>query len=118
MTYDDIFLTKDKHKQAASTFKHAIRTILLCYTPGKMQKRRKTRQLRKHVQANKPRIRVLEHEQTQFYPLPALNEEEAAIPGTIRVIQSIFTQLLAMLEAVIPEKLRLLVGDWLSIRNL
>ena len=74
--------------------------------------------LRKYVQENKPSLRVLEHEKTQFFPLPALNEEEASVPGTIRVVQSIFTKLLAMSEAVIPTRPHLLVGDWLSIWNL
>lgn len=118
MTYNDIFLTEEKHSQMAMSFKHAIRSILLAHTPGKMQKRRKTKQLRKHVLKLKPKIRVLEHEKTEFYPLPALNEEEASVSGTIRVVQSIYTKLLALSEATVPQKLRLLVGDWLSIRNI
>ena len=118
MSYNDIVLTEDKHTQVAEAFKHAIRSILLAHTPGKMQKRRKTKLLRKHMCKKKPKIRVLEHEKTQFYPLPALNEEEASVSGTIRVVQSIYTNLLALSEVVVPQKIRLLVGDWLSIRNL
>ena len=118
MTYNNIILTEKKYEQAAAAFKHAIQTILLSYTPGKMQKRCKTKHLWNHVQANKPKIRVLKHEKTQFFPLPEINEEEASIPGTIRVVQSIFTKLLAMSEDIIPTRFCLLVGDWLSIRNL
>lgn len=118
MTFDDLVIGEEKQAQAAAASKHAIRSILLSYTPGKLQKRRKTKQLRKYVREKKPKIRVLEHEKTEFFPLPALNEEEASVAGTIRVVQSIYSKLLGLSESLIPTKLRLLVGDWLSIRNL
>ena len=118
MSFDDLVISEQKQAQAAAASKHAIRSILLSYTPGKMQKHRKTKQLCKYVHKKKPKIRVLEHEKTEFFPLPAINEEEASVSGTIRVVQSIYSKILGLSESVIPTKLRLLVGDWLSIRNL
>lgn len=118
MTFDDLVISEEKQAQAAAASKHAIHSILLLYTPGKMQKRQKTKQLHKYVHQKKPKIRVLEHEKTQFFPLPALNEEEASVSGIIRVVQSIYSKLLGLSESLIPVKLRLLVRDWLSIRNL
>jgi hypothetical protein len=118
MTYKDIILTEEKHVQVEKAFKHAIQSILLAHMPGKMQKQRKTKHLCTHTSKTKPKIRVLEHEKTRFYPLPALNKEEASVSGTIWAVQAIYTKILAMSEAEVTMKLRLLVGDWLSIRNL
>ena len=110
--------SEEQHKQVHAAFKHALRTILLTRLPGKLRKRRHTKGLRKHTKKLKPKIRVLSHEKTQFFPLPALNEEEASIGGTIRVVKKIFTSLLGLAVEFIEAELRLLVGDWLTIRNL
>ncbi|KAF8070439.1 hypothetical protein FPV67DRAFT_1487410 [Lyophyllum atratum] len=115
---DDLLPTAAKQEQVMAAFKHAIRTILLTHTPGRMRRKRKTKTLRKHTQSLKPCIRQLGHDKTEFFPLPALNEEEASVPGTIRVVEKIFTSLLGLACELVEVELRLLVGDWLTIRNL
>jgi len=47
-----------------------------------------------------------------------LNEEEASVQGTIKVVISIFTCLLEFAAELVSVELRLLVGDWLTIQNL
>ena len=101
-----------------TAFKHAIRTIILTNCPGKMRRRKPTKLLRRHTRDLKPKIRQLSKEKTHFFPLPALNEEEASVSGTIRVLQKIFAVLLGLSVEIIDVELRLLVGDWLTIRNL
>lgn len=118
LTLKSLRPSEEQHKQVHAAFKHALRTILLSRLPGKMRKRRHTKVLRKHTKKLKPKIRVLSHEKTQFFPLPALNEEEASVGGTIRVVEKIFTSLLGLAVEFIEAELRLLVGDWLTIRNL
>ena len=118
LTLESLRPSEEQHKQVHSAFKHALRTILLTRLPGKMRKRRYTKALRKHTQKLKPKLRVLGHEKTQFFPLPALNEEEASVGGTIRVVEKIFTSLLGLAVELIEAELHLLVGDWLTIRNL
>ena len=61
---------------------------------------------------------MLGAEKTDFFPLPVLDEEEASMGGTIRVVTRLFTDLLRMAIGVIESELRLLVGDWLTIQNL
>lgn len=90
LRYEDIVPTQQLHEDARLAFKNAIRFILLDYMPG-WQKRKKSRKLRKHAHEQRPHIRVLSSEKTEFFPLPALNEEEASVPGTIRVVEKIFT---------------------------
>ena len=51
-------------------------------------------------------------EKTLFFPQPALNEEEASVSGTIRVVEKIFTILLGLAMEIIEVELQLLVGDW------
>jgi hypothetical protein len=99
-------------------FKHAIQTIILTNCPGKMQRCQPTKALRRHTRKLKPKIRVLSSKKTKFFPLPVLNEEEASVGGTIRVVEKIFTELLWLAMKIIEVELRLLVGDWLTIRNL
>jgi hypothetical protein len=118
LTPESLIPDADKHAHIISTFKHALRTILLTRLPGKMRKRRNTRPLRKLTKKLKPKIRVLSRQKTEFFPLPALNEEESSVGGTIRVVERIFTTLLGLAVEVVEAELRLLVGDWLTIRNL
>lgn len=118
LTIDSLWPRQERHEQAAAAFKYAIRTIILTNCPGKMRRRQPTKALRKHTQELKPKICVLSNEKTQFFPLPALNEEEASVGGTIRVVEKIFTKLLGLAMEIIEVELRLLVGDWLTIRNL
>lgn len=118
LTPESLFPDDSKNSQVISAFKHALRTILLTRLPGKMAKRHHTRPLRKLTKKLKPKIRQLSSEKTQFFPLPALNEEESSVGGTIRVVERIFTTLLGLAMELVESELRLLVGDWLTIRNL
>ncbi|KAH9917480.1 uncharacterized protein B0H18DRAFT_958331 [Fomitopsis serialis] len=104
-TLRDLALTPEKQAQLTDAFRH--------HTGG-----RRSRKLWKRVKESKPQIRVLSHEKTEFYPLPALAQEEASVAGTIKVVVKLFTQVLGLVEEVVVSELRLLVGDWLTIRNL
>ena len=57
-------------------------------------------------------------EKTDFYPLPALDEEEASVKGTIRVAQALIRDVLGFTTETAASALRFFVGDWLTIRNL
>ncbi|KAF8979824.1 hypothetical protein BDQ17DRAFT_1439269 [Cyathus striatus] len=59
----------------------------------------------------KPQIHCLENEKTQFYPLPALNEEEASVIGTIRVIKKLFISHLELSEEVASGRLQPVVYE-------
>ena len=72
----------------------------------------------KKTRENQPQLCMLGAEKTDFFPLPVLDEEEASMGGTIRVVTRLFTDLLRMAIGVIESELRLLVGDWLTIQNL
>jgi hypothetical protein len=115
---ESLIPNEEKQAHVTAAFKHALRTILLTRLPGQMRKRRSTRSLRKHTKKLKPKIRVLGHDKTEFFPLPALNEEESSVGGTIRVIEQIFTSLLGLAAELVEVELKLMVGDWLTIRNL
>lgn len=113
---EDLRLTREQQKQLRDTMKHNVRMILLKYGPG--MRKRGRRGLMKEAKKLKPKIRVLDHEKTQFFPLPALDQEEASVHGTIQVVQKIWRDLLGLAEELIDTELRLMVGDWLTIRNL
>jgi hypothetical protein len=115
---DDLKPMAEQQRQLADASKHNIRMILLEHTPGIGKHKKLLRRLWKKVKEIKPRIRILECERTEFFPLPALNEEEASVQGTIKVVISIFTRLLEFAAELVAVELRLLVGDWLTIRNL
>lgn len=118
MTPDEIKPTSQQQAQLGTALKHNIRMILLDHTPGLRKHKKLAKKLRKETKKLKPIVRVLEHKKTEFFPLPALNEEEASIRGTIKVVTSIFLVLLDLAREVVQAELRLLVGDWLTIRNL
>ncbi|KAF8871852.1 hypothetical protein CPB84DRAFT_1854765 [Gymnopilus junonius] len=115
---DSLTPSIEKHAQVTAAFKHTIRSIILANCPGKMCRRCPTKLLCQHTKKLKPKIRCLSSEKTHFFPLPALNEEEASMGGTIRVIKKIYTTLLGLAVEIIEVELCLLVGDWLTIRNL
>jgi hypothetical protein len=115
---NDLLPDAAKHKAVINVFKHAVRTILITYLPGQIRKKKHNKHLRKHNRSLKLKMRCLGHEKTQFFPLPALNEEEASVPGTIRVVTQIFTSLLNLACEIVEVELRFTVGDWLTIRNL
>lgn len=114
----DLALSPSKQKQMAEALRHQVRMILLTYAPGLQKKNKRNRRVRRSVTTMKPQIRVLSHEKTEFYPLRALAQEEASVAGTIKVVVKLFTQVLRLAEEVVASQLRLLVGDWLTIRNL
>ena len=109
---DSLRPNKEKNGQITTAFKHAIRTILLTNCPRKIRRRKPAKLLRRHTLKLKPKIRRLSQEKTLFFPLPALNEEEASVSGTIRVVEKIFTVLLGLAMEIIEVELQLLVGDW------
>ncbi|ETW79920.1 hypothetical protein HETIRDRAFT_419560 [Heterobasidion irregulare TC 32-1] len=92
--------------------------ILLQHAPGLRKSSGRRKHLMKKTHENEPQLRMLGAEKTVLFPLPALDEEEASVGGTIRVVIKLFTDLLRMAIEVIKTKLRLLVKDWLTIQNL
>lgn len=116
---ESLYLSEDQQARLRTTYKHAIGSILLQNIQDlKRRKPRHCKPLWKLIKKLKPIIWVLECEKTEFYSLPALDQEEASVRGTIKVVESIFTSLLKMAALVIPTEIRLLVGNWLTIRNL
>ena len=108
---DSLRPSKERHQEAATAFKHAIRIIILNNCPGKMRRRQPTKALRRHARNLKPKIWILSNEKTKFFPLPALNEEEASVGGTIRVVEKIFTSLLGLaVELIEVERWAAVVG--------
>ncbi|KAI1791172.1 hypothetical protein LXA43DRAFT_1142675 [Ganoderma leucocontextum] len=118
LTLDSLMPSEELQARLVDVFKHHVRSILLSHSPGLRKRNRVTRRLRKQARLRKPCIRVVSSEKTEFFPLPALAQEEASVQGTIRVVTKIFKGLLELAEELIDSELRLLVGDWLSIRNL
>jgi hypothetical protein len=96
---------------------HGVRTVLLA-SPLVCRMKHKRRVLQKPAKQLKPRIRVLEHSRTVCFPLPAMDQEEASVSGMIRVLTTIWTDILQLTKQSVAAFLRLLVGDWLSIRNI
>lgn len=118
LSLDDLKPTKEQQLQLTDAFKYHVRSILLTHAPGLSKRTRSMKALRKAAKQTKPCIRVLSSEKTEFFPLPALAQEEASVQGTIKVVTKLFKHALQIAEELIDTELRLLVGDWLSIRNL
>ncbi|TFY74351.1 hypothetical protein EWM64_g9660 [Hericium alpestre] len=118
MKKEDLRLTPDKQRHIVSAFKCQVQLILLHYAPGLKKASRRRKRLMKKSKELAPELRPLGFEKTLFFPLPALDEEESSVAGTIRVVKKIFTVILDMAVGVIESQLRLMVGDWLTIRNL
>jgi len=120
MTLDKLVPTLEEQQQLRSAFRHAIHSLLLDNLEGLAVGEARTTSIRKKVMAEKPTIRQLDGvgEKTDFYPLPALDEEEASVKGTIRVVQALIRDTLRLSAEVASSKLRFFVGDWLTIRNL
>ena len=117
LTLDSLRPSPAKQAQLLKAFHYHTRMILLTHgNLGLSQK--KVQKFKKKMKSRKPQIRVLSVEKTEFFPLPALAQEEASVSGTIQVVKKLFTQPLGLAEELIDTELRLLVGDWLSIRNL
>ena len=118
MTTTDLRLTPAKQAHMVAAFEYQVREILLQHAPGLRKSSGRRKRLMKKAREKIPQIQLLGAEKTDFFPLPALDEEEASVGGTIRVVTKLFTKLLNMAIGVIETELRLLVGDWLTIRNL
>ena len=118
LTLASIKPSDELHHRLVDALKHNIRMILLDHAPGITKRGRRLRELRAEAMKWKPVRRLLSHEKTEFFPLPALAQEEASVSGTIKVVTKLFTVLLGLAEEVVETELRLLVGDWLTVRNL
>ena len=120
MTLDKLTPTPEQQDQLRSAFRHAVRSLLLDNLEGFAAGGAKAAKIAKKVAAKKPTIRQLggAGEKTDFYPLPALDEEEASVKGTIRVVQTLIRDTLKLVAKTASSKLRFFVGDWLTIRNL
>ncbi|KIP01919.1 hypothetical protein PHLGIDRAFT_79897, partial [Phlebiopsis gigantea 11061_1 CR5-6] len=118
MTVRELTPTPAEQTQLAAAFKYHVSLLLLKHSPGFVKRTRIQKRLWKHTKKLKPRVRVLSHEKTEFFPLPALDQEEASVSGTIKVVTRIFRELLGFSVELIDTELRLMVGDWLTIRNL
>lgn len=120
MSLHELVPTLEQQGQLRSAFYHAVRSLLLDNLPGLKGNKPRIKHIKKKVVAEKLTIRPLEGagEKTDFYPLPALNEEESSVKGTIRVVQTLVRDVLELAVDVAASKLRFFVGDWLTIRNL
>jgi len=120
MTLDKLVPTPEEQGQLHSAFCHAVRTLLLNNLKGLTGGGSRTVRIRDKVAARKPTIRQLDGagDKTDFYPLPALAEEEASVKGTIRVVQALICDTLSLMAEVASSTLRFFVGDWLTVRNL
>lgn len=120
MAIHDLVPTFEQQGQLREAFCHAIRSLLIDNLPGLSGKTDRIKQIKRKATARKPTIRLVDGagDKTDFYPLPALDEEEASIQGTIRVVQHLICEILGITAAVASSTLRFFVGDWLTIRNL
>ena len=119
MTLKKLVPTMEEQEQLHSAFCHAVCSLHLDNLEGLANEGSNAASIRKKVGEKRPIIRQLAGagEKTDFYPLPALNEE-ASVKGTIRVVQALIRDTLELTVQVASSKLRFFVGDWLTIRNL
>ena len=110
--------TPEQQCQLRTAFCHAIRTLLLNNLRGLTDKR--VKQLKQKATTKKLTIQLVggAGEKTDFYPLRALNQEEASVQGTIQVAQRLIRDILGFTMVAASSTLRFFVGDWLTIRNL
>lgn len=120
MTLDKLTPTQEEQGHLRSAFLHAIHSLLFDNLEGFAAGDVRTRRIAKNIAAKRPTIRQLDGagEKTDFYPLPALNEEESSVKGTIRVVQALIRDTLKLTAETVSSKLRFIIGDWLTIRNL
>lgn len=120
MTIRDLTPTRGQQDQLRKAFCYAIRSILVDTLGGLTGKSARVKKIRRKSNARKHSIRLLRGagEKTNFYPLRALNEEEASVNGTIRVVQCLIRDVLGFTMEAASSTLRFFVGDWLTIRNL
>ena len=120
MTFHELVPTLEQQSQLRSAFYHAVCLLLLNNLDGLSRNTKRVKDIRKQLAAKKPTIRQLDGagEKTTFYPLPALDEEEASVKGTIRVAQTLVRDILGFTTEKAASVVRFFVGDWLTIRNL
>ena len=94
MMKKDLWLTPAKQVHMVSAFEFQVHQILLQHAPGLQKLSRRRKRLIKKTRENQPQLRMLGTEKTNCFPLPALDEEEASVGGTIRVVTKLFTDLL------------------------
>ena len=113
MALHELVPASEQQNQLRSTFHHAVRSLLLDNLPGLKVDGNHTKRIRRKVAAKKNVVWLLEGagKRTDFYPLPALNEEEASIRGTIRVVQTLVRDVLGLGVEVAASMLRFFVGD-------
>lgn len=120
LTLNKFTPTQEQQCQLRTAFRHAVRSLLLDNLNGLATRDSRSTEIKKKVTSEKPVIRQLKGagEKTEFYPLPALDEEEASVKGTIRVVQTLIRESLGLAEQAASSMFRFFVGDWLTIRNL
>ena len=120
MTLHKLVPTPEQQEQLQKAFCHAVQSILLENLPGLTGESNRVKYIKKKVAKKKLTIRQVDGagEKTEFYPLRALDEEEASIQGTIRVVQSLLCDILGLTVEAASSTLRYIVRDWLMIRNL
>ena len=98
MTLHELVPTPEQQSQLRSAFHHAVRSLLLDNLPGLNDNGSRVKRIKKKVAAGKPVIRQLKGagKKTDFYPLPALNEEEVSVKGTIKVVQTLIRDILGL----------------------
>lgn len=117
-TLTDLQPSAEQQQHLLDAFKHHLRQFLITYTPGSLCKRKHHKHIKNQIKRHKPRIRCLEHEKTQLFTNPALNQEEASVPGTVKVITRIYTEFLKFSKSTACSMVRFICGDWLTIRNI
>lgn len=120
LTLNQFTPTPKEQCQLRTAFRHAVCSLLLDNLRGLTTGDARSTDIKKKVAAEKPVIRQLSGagEKTEFYPLPALDQEEASVKGTIRVVQMLLHESLALTKEAASSMLWFFVGDWLTIRNL
>ena len=120
MSLHKLVPTTDQRNNLRKAFRHAVRSILLNNLRGLTGKTDRIKHIKKKTAAERLTIREVDgaRMKTEFYPLRALDEEEASVRGTIRVVQCLLRDILGLTAEVASSTLQFFVGDWLTIRNL
>ncbi|KIJ32520.1 hypothetical protein M422DRAFT_61536 [Sphaerobolus stellatus SS14] len=98
VVFDNINFTQHKTSQRFDNTTNQINaTTVVIKLPSKFTKAAYCAALSLQ---RRPVIRSIGHEKTEFFPLPAINEEESSVQGTIKVVKYIFLKLLKIGEQV------------------
>ena len=120
ITLSKLVPTPEQQAQLHQAFQHAVRTLLLDNLRGLNGDPKRINRIKQKVAARKLTIRTLDGagQKTDFYSLQALDQEEASVKGTIKVVQGLLRDILGFTTESAASTLRFFVGDWLTIRNL